>query len=175
MEVFWSKGYAAASTAELCDATGLGRSSLYNAFGSKHELYEAALSRYADRGVALQVAILEAPGTAKTKLRNLMEWVIDTDLSDPTRRGCMTINAATETTGRDDAVVKLVSGQFQRLEAAIHDTIIAGQRAGEITTNRPASELARSFLSTYYGLRVLGAVAERETLEDVVRGTVDSL
>jgi TetR/AcrR family transcriptional regulator, transcriptional repressor for nem operon len=175
MEVFWTKGYSAASTAALCEATGLGRGSLYNAFGSKQHLYEAALARYADRGVAMQVEILQRPGSAKEKLRKLMEWVIDTDLSDPTHRGCMTINAATEAAGRDDAVVKLVGGQFRRLEAAIHDTVVAGQKAGELTNDRSASSIARAFLSTYYGLRVLGAVADRETLHEVVSGTLDSL
>lgn len=175
MEVFWTKGYSATSTAELCEATGLGRGSLYNTFGSKQDLYEAALARYADRGVVLQVEILQQAGSAKGKLRNLMEWVIETDLSDPRHRGCMTINAATEAAGRDDAVVKLVGGQFHRLEAAIHDTIVAGQKAGEIGQDRSASSIARAFLSTYYGLRVLGSVADREMLEEVVSGTLDSI
>lgn len=42
MEVFWDNGYESCSTEALCNKTGLGRGSLYNAFGSKHELYEQA-------------------------------------------------------------------------------------------------------------------------------------
>ncbi|MEQ1883260.1 MAG: helix-turn-helix domain-containing protein, partial [Burkholderiales bacterium] len=33
METFWSKGYGATSLDDLCEATGLSRSSFYAAFG----------------------------------------------------------------------------------------------------------------------------------------------
>ena len=46
MEAFWAAGYEATSTQDLCDATGLGRSSIYNTFKSKHDLFERALARY---------------------------------------------------------------------------------------------------------------------------------
>ncbi|NUR84214.1 MAG: helix-turn-helix transcriptional regulator, partial [Nonomuraea sp.] len=52
MDVFWSRGYAATSIQDLVEATGVGRGSLYAAFGSKEGLYEAALLRYAARSGA---------------------------------------------------------------------------------------------------------------------------
>lgn len=44
--VFWSKGYDLTSIADLADATGLGPSSLYNAFGCKEAIFEKAMERY---------------------------------------------------------------------------------------------------------------------------------
>jgi TetR/AcrR family transcriptional repressor of nem operon len=38
MQTFWAKGYEATSLDDLCAATGLGRSSLYAAFGDKQSL-----------------------------------------------------------------------------------------------------------------------------------------
>ncbi|UUZ97577.1 TetR/AcrR family transcriptional regulator [Paenibacillus sp. P25] len=35
MEVFWEHGFEASSTERLCERTGLGRGSLYNAFGKQ--------------------------------------------------------------------------------------------------------------------------------------------
>ena len=46
MQVFWQHGYAATSIAQLCEASGLNKRSLYNEFGSKAELFEEALIRY---------------------------------------------------------------------------------------------------------------------------------
>lgn len=43
MRVFWAKGFAATSTDDLVQAMGIGRQSLYNAFGDKKRLYLEAL------------------------------------------------------------------------------------------------------------------------------------
>ena len=37
--IFWAKGYASTSTEDLLAAMGIGRQSLYNAFGDKRALY----------------------------------------------------------------------------------------------------------------------------------------
>lgn len=176
MEVFWEHGFEGSSTEELCERTGLGRGSLYNAFGSKHALYEKALGRYQELGIQGQVEILEQPGPVKDRLRALLEWAIDQDFNGDIRRGCLAINAAIERGGKDSAVARLVGGHVQSLEQALCRVLAVGQHSGEITSKRPALELARSFLSSYYGLRVLGKVVQdRKVLEDAVEGTLASL
>lgn len=176
MEVFWSKGYEATSTEDLCACTGLGRGSLYNAYGSKHGLYERALRRYAELGFGGQRTILEGPGTAKDRLRALMLAVIDTDLADPDRRGCLAINAAVDAGGTDDLVAQQVRRQFERLEGAVCHLIALGQHDGELRRDVDPLVCARFFLSTYYGLRVLGKVThDRRALEDVVEGALARL
>ncbi|WP_433263362.1 TetR/AcrR family transcriptional regulator [Actinosynnema sp. CS-041913] len=176
MEVFWSKGYEATSTEDLCARTGLGRGSLYNAYGSKHGLYERVLRRYAEIGFGGQLAILEGPGAAKDRLRALMLTVIDTDLADPDRRGCLAINAAVDAGGTDGLVAEAVRRQFGRLEGAVCHLIASGQRAGEFSCDVDPLVSTRFFLSAYYGLRVLGKVThDRQELEDVVDGALARL
>ena len=46
MKAFWAKGYAATSTEDLIQAMGIGRQSLYHAFGDKRRLYVEALETY---------------------------------------------------------------------------------------------------------------------------------
>ncbi|MFP5296803.1 MAG: TetR/AcrR family transcriptional regulator, partial [Alphaproteobacteria bacterium] len=46
MEVFWAKGYADASMAELTAAMGVSAPSLYAAFGSKEQLFREAVELY---------------------------------------------------------------------------------------------------------------------------------
>ena len=63
--VFSSNGYAGTSAQNLCDVTGLGRGSLYNAFGSKQALYEQALLRSHEKTMAAQLSILAQSGLFK--------------------------------------------------------------------------------------------------------------
>lgn len=44
--LFWERGYDRTSIADLSEAIGVGPSSLYNTFGSKEGLFQAALDRY---------------------------------------------------------------------------------------------------------------------------------
>src|SRR5918994_56481 len=46
LELFWHQGYRGTSTRDLEAGLGIGQSSIYNAFGSKLRLLEAALDRY---------------------------------------------------------------------------------------------------------------------------------
>ncbi|MCP2358947.1 AcrR family transcriptional regulator [Nonomuraea thailandensis] len=173
MKVFWEKGYEATTTQDLCAATGLGRGSLYNAFGSKHHLYEQALRHYAATRAEAQLQSLAEPGSVKDRLRDLMIGVIDADMEDPGRRGCLALNAAGEAGGRTGAVPGLVRRQFDDLEQAIHRLVLVGQAAGELPAGRPALQVARAFQSAYYGLRVLAKVTDdRDALLDVVEGAV---
>jgi AcrR family transcriptional regulator len=48
VDIFWRSGYARASIADISAATGVAPSSLYNAYGSKLNLFACALDRYLD-------------------------------------------------------------------------------------------------------------------------------
>ena len=52
-EVFWVKGYNGTSMQDLVDATGLNRSSIYNSFGNKMELFQQTLKQYQDESAQL--------------------------------------------------------------------------------------------------------------------------
>ncbi|GIO29449.1 MULTISPECIES: TetR/AcrR family transcriptional regulator [Paenibacillus] len=175
VEVFWDNGYEACSTEALCSKTGLGRGSLYNAFGSKHELYEQALQRYHELGIREQMDILEKEGPIRDRLRALLEWEIHED-SKSKNRGCLLINAASERSKTDPAVERIFKQHVDLLEHAIEKTIKTGQETGEIPRNREASELADMFLSSYYGLRVIyPATLNRGLAERIIQGTLSSI
>ncbi len=57
MEAFWEKGYEATSLDDLCEVTGLSRSSLYATFGSKRKLLLRSVDRYVDRRNPLIAAV----------------------------------------------------------------------------------------------------------------------
>jgi AcrR family transcriptional regulator len=176
MDVFWTHGYEGTSAQALVECTGLGRGSLYNAFGSKLNLYHEALERYQTLGLQTQLDILNAPGPIKDRLRALMQWGIDEDLDPEKQRGCMTLFAVLERGAKDPKVRQISLAYLTRIEQVIVHLIAVGQHSGELSTERSPLLVARTFLSSYYGLRALGrTVSDRTFLEDIVEGALAQL
>lgn len=176
MGAFWENGYESCSTEDLCKRTGLGRGSLYNAFGSKHELYELVLQRYHEQGIQEQTAILQRHVPVRERLRELLEWGVEQDFSDSGEKGCLLINATMER-ARTDSMVEVVAGRHvELLEKVLCGVMENGITSGEITSGRSALELARLFLSSYYGLRVLNtSTRNRDMARQIVEGTLASI
>ncbi|MFI9840122.1 TetR/AcrR family transcriptional regulator [Nonomuraea sp. NPDC051941] len=176
MDVFWRKGYAATTPQDLVDALGIGKGSLYNTFGSKHALFEAALSRYRDSQAAALIEMLEEPGPVKDRLRRALRLLSEMDLADPDRRGCMAVNTAAELGQADESAAQLVRRMFDRTEDAFRALVEEGRRTGEIAADRDARAVGSLLLNTVVGMRLLARVADGpDRLTRVVDAVVDSL
>ncbi len=174
--VFSAKGYAGTSAQDLCDGTGLGRGSLYNAFGSKQALYEQALLRSHEHTMSAQLSILTQTGPVKERLHTLLLWGIAEDLSQPEQHDAMVLFSALERGSKDAAVSNLNQEYRQRLEQTLVAVFTEGQQNGELGNKASAIEMARGFMAGYYGLRVLNKnISDRKILEDVVSGLLINL
>ncbi|SCC73090.1 TetR/AcrR family transcriptional regulator [Acinetobacter albensis] len=174
--VFSTNGYAGTSAQNLCDSTGLGRGSLYNAFGSKQALYEQALLRSHEQTMAAQLSILKQSGLFKDQLRSLLLWGIAEDLSQSEQHEAMVLFSALEMGDKDQAVSSLNQEYRQRLENSLLAVFVEGQVNGEFSRKASALEMARGFLAGYYGLRVLNKnISDKSFLEDVVNGLLANL
>ena len=71
MVVFWEQGYDGASLADLTEAMGISRKSMYAAFGNKEELFRKAVQRYVDGPVAYIAEALRAPAAREVAARYL--------------------------------------------------------------------------------------------------------
>lgn len=155
MRVFWQKGYAATSIQDLVEGTGLSRSSLYNTFGNKHDLFQHALRRYHGQ-TAANVALLAEDGPAVARVRALLLQIVADELADASCHGCLVANTALELGGRDSMVTSLLGEHFATLETALTALMQRGQQQGEIATDKSPVALARFIVATIQGLRVLG-------------------
>lgn len=141
MEAFWERGYDGTSMADLMEATGLQKGSLYKAFGDKHELYMTALRRYLEAADERTRALFEADGSAADAVRGWLEHVT-TDCSRAGGRGCFGVNAMVERGGQDPQMAKLVDQHFALLVRRLEEVIARGQAAGEFRDDVPAADLA---------------------------------
>src|SRR5688500_8087771 len=95
LRLFWQKGYEATSMTDLLEATGLSKSSLYNTFGSKHNLLLSAFDAYReDRRRDMQAVL--AQGTARQAIDTFFRMIITDAQAPQFRHGCMSINQAVE-------------------------------------------------------------------------------
>ncbi|WP_067483280.1 TetR/AcrR family transcriptional regulator [Actinomadura hibisca] len=176
MQVFWSKGYAATTPQDLVDALGIGKGSLYNAFGSKHALFERALQRYRDSQAIALIHVLEQPGSVRERLRGTLLMLAEMDLADPERRGCMAINTVAERGDADPPALDMIKRMFDRTEAAFQALIEEGKRSGEVAPDRDARALGSLLLNTVIGLRLLARTADGpDRLHRVIDAVLDSL
>jgi TetR/AcrR family transcriptional repressor of nem operon len=166
MRVFWQAGYEAASTQDLCAATGLNRSSIYNTFHSKRELFSQALDRYMTARTDWLVARLEQPGPVREKLRELLWQAVEPPEGDPL--GCLVVNSLVELAPHDAEIgVALARDQARRHEA-LRVALDFARRDGELPATADPVALAYFVMTTVSGMRVMArGGADRAALASV--------
>jgi TetR/AcrR family transcriptional repressor of nem operon len=168
MQVFWSKGYESTSLDDLCAATGLGRSSLYGAFGDKRGLYLRALDRYEEGSAARLNDALTRPVAVREAIARFVERLIDEIVAGPGRRGCFIGNTAAELARDDREAAARVRRSLGRIEAAFRDALGRARARGEIAPTADVAALARFFTAGIQGLRLVGkANPDRAALGDI--------
>lgn len=154
MRLFWRKGYEATSLAELLDATGLSKSSLYSSFGGKHDLLLAAFDAYR-LNRKQDMSRMLAQGTGRQGVEAFFHTIVE-DAADPEHgSGCMSINQAVELAPHDEEVRRRVEEDLQLIEDGLTQALARGQADGSIGQTRPARELARLLVLGFPGLQVM--------------------
>lgn len=172
-DVFWQRGYEGSSLADLLEATDLSKSSLYETFGDKRQLFLAALSLYQDQRLRAMEKIIE---TARPGLR-IIEELIRTEIA-PLKGpwGCMVCNTAVELAPSDPEIAKRIAKHYIRIEEMLCRTIQVGQSDGSIGKHLTAGAMARFFVAGLNGLQVLGrAKSPRVVLEDAMSVMLSAL
>jgi TetR/AcrR family transcriptional repressor of nem operon len=168
MQAFWAKGYESTSLDDLCEATGLGRSSLYAAFGDKRGLYLRALVRYEDGVEERIAAALARPVPVRKAIAAFVDRLISDIVAGPGRRGCFIGNCAAELPRGDRGAATRVRKSLERIEAAFRDALARAKAKGEIAASADVNALARFLTAGIQGLRLVGkAKPERKALADI--------
>lgn len=111
MELFWERGFECASMNDIVEAAGVNKSSLYNAYGTKDELFHRVLDRYLD----FRQAMLNDLTAGDRGIDDLLDMiaVVRTEVTGEFgSRGCMGINSSAELGNRSDWVADY-SGRFR--------------------------------------------------------------
>ena len=168
MEEFWTNGYAATSPARLAEATGVAKGSLYNAFSSKRALFERCLDKYQQQIAKLAEGLMDHPGSTRECLRDALRAVVDSDLAQSRRRGCLIGNTAVELAGDDPDLARKIRKMQDESTSWFARRVERGQREGDVRPDLDAAAFAEHLATTLAGLRVMAVTHEAESLYGVI-------
>ncbi|MEK8127623.1 TetR/AcrR family transcriptional regulator [Paenibacillus filicis] len=176
MQLFWEKGYEAASLTELTARMGIQRPSIYSAFGDKLQLFEAALRRYTTNHASRVRGQFQGKSSVREAFRLYFENLVDEEYKEGPNRGCLCINTMVELAPHDEKFEILTREHQMYLSAVFQEAIERGQQSGELTTGMNPKGLAQTLVVSLIGLTVmLKSRPERSFADHAVTGILSLL
>jgi AcrR family transcriptional regulator len=173
-DVFWERGFSAASLDDIAAATGMNRPSLYGAFGDKREMYLAALRMFAVESGHEMKKALEAP-TLREALEAFYGWAIREYVSgNAGPRGCLIICTAVTESARDATIRSALAEILAEVDSVVAVRIARAQVEGDRCVAGDAKFLAQLATSVLHSMAVRArAGARRSELLKIARATVE--
>jgi TetR/AcrR family transcriptional repressor of nem operon len=176
VDVFWSKGYSGTSVSDLTKEMGLSKSSLYDSFGSKHDLFLTAMDYYRNNVTARIRSIVDLKAPPKQIIASVVGRSIDRILAPSGKRGCFMNNCASEVAPVDPDAAERSAAGFAVMEDTFCHLIERGQKQGSISGAKTARALARFMTATINGIMVVGkANPDRAYLTDIADTALGAL
>lgn len=141
---------------DLLRASGLGKGSLYGAFGDKHALFLRVLRKYGEDKMGALRERLEATRSGAQVLRDfVLEPAADTT-GAASRRGCLLANSSAELASVDPDVASQAQQIYSSMTAVLTSAAERAQIAGEITQDVDPESVAQATLAAQLGVVALG-------------------
>ena len=176
MHLFWRQGYEATSMQNLLDTMRLSKSSLYQTFGSKHELFQQCIQYYRDIMTSeFQQVLAQAP-SGREFIEQFYLSIVDNAKQPENRIGCLVMNTATELAQRDKEIAKLIKLGSESFTRVFVQAIERAQQEGDISAEKNAQTLGHFLMSNLSGLNAMAkAGASQAVLKDIVKEIMQSL
>ncbi len=179
VELFRRQGFNGTSTAELVEALGVNRKSMYAEFGSKQGLFEAALEHYDAKQLTRVLEGVEAPEASIEEIRSAFYGYAKASEGRYRGLGCLMCNTAAERGALDPVCGRYIDAYFARLTHTFRNALENARRAGEIDAAADLDEMASFLTTTLIGIatsiRAEAPAAQIWAAYNVVSRTIDSM
>lgn len=176
IHVFHNKGYNATSMQDLVDATGLNRSSIYNSFGSKQDLFLECLKMYQNEAKTALSNIIVKCDCSLRAIENIFSLYYNDISNDKDRKGCLISNCTAELANQEPLIKTFLNTNQDNMLALLEDLITKAQTNKSINTKKTAREYALYLFTTLQGYRLTGILLNDKTqLRSIVDTTLQNL
>ncbi|MFJ9596792.1 TetR/AcrR family transcriptional regulator [Streptomyces virginiae] len=157
-EQFWATGYAGTRMDDIAQATGLGKGSLYGAFGDKSKLFHRVFGDWCAAVVEVAEGQLASgpDAEAMARLSAYVHLMAENTASDTQRRGCLLAKGAAELAQHDPTVAGRSAETMGALLTLLRTDISAAQRHGDIDSAADPERVAALLLTVVRGIEAVG-------------------
>ncbi|WP_226832281.1 TetR/AcrR family transcriptional regulator [Brachybacterium sp. FME24] len=175
-EQFWLKGYAATSMDAIAAATGLGKGSLYGAFGGKQQLFLRIFDGYCARLTDAVTSGLTGPDEqAYVRLCAHIRATAAAVAADSRHRGCLLAKSVAELSEHDPEITVRSRRTLDGIAVTLADDIRAAQRHRDLDPAADADRLALLVVAVLRGIEALGKAGIGADLVEGVAETAIAL
>src|SRR5665647_1360995 len=153
LQIFWARGYEGATMAELTDALGINRPSIYAAFGNKEELFRKALGKYLSGPVGYFAEAMKQP-TAKQAVAMLLTKSAELLTNQNNPHGCMVVQGALTCGQGSELIQQELIGHRKAYEDALRQRFELAQAQGDMPRDIKTKELAKYVATIHQGMSV---------------------
>ncbi|GAC1633591.1 MAG: TetR/AcrR family transcriptional regulator [Candidatus Acidiferrum sp.] len=168
LRVFWGKGYEGTSLADLTEAMGINKPSLYGAFGDKAELFRKVVDHYMKRQSPLWNDAFQLP-TAKAAVLKILSSSADALTSGKNPHGCLLVQAALTCGDEADCIKTELAERRAESEHLLRARMLRAQAEGELARSVDVAALSHFFSTILRGMSVeASGGATRAQLQSVI-------
>ena len=168
LRVFWAKGYEGASMADLTEAMGITKPSLYAAFGNKEALFAKALDLYEAEKLAYTRTALDKP-TAKGVAEAILRGALANMTGQNEPHGCLGVISQMACGAEAEPIKAAVVERRASSQRAVVERFLRAKEEGDLPAHVDAQALTGYLFAILQGLAVqAGSGASVAALEKVV-------
>ena len=158
IDLFWKNGYHATSIQDLVNHLGINRSSIYDTFGGKKELFDKAFDKYIYNSSNAVTVFLKSQTNVKIGLRKLLELSIDDSINDIDRKGCFVVNSISEFVPGEEDILIVLKKTKDNLLRIFYNFILQGEKEGQFEKGKDIKAITNLIYTLYTGLKIVAKV-----------------
>jgi len=139
---------------QISSHTSLTKTSIYNAYGDKANLFKRVVDWYATDVLSGGISAMESGRTASEKVSELLRYFLVQPDAKIISRGCLLTSNLVEIQYSEPELFDYLYQKMDQISITIEGLFSAEQRAGRLSADANPAELAEYVMTLIQGLRV---------------------